>query len=220
MSEQITEPIPLSQALRERTRVVHQQSEESSFIAELMRGERSKEDYTLMLTQHYFVYNALESVASLLSSDASVSPFLDPHLTRMPAIEADLDYLLEPGWRDTVKPLEATTRYVDRIHDMASWPGGFVAHHYTRYLGDLSGGQIIRTLLQRHYGFETNGIGFYLFAGIAKPKNFRDTYREQLDAAPWNESEKDRVVGEAIMAFRCNTDLFVDLERATATEAA
>ncbi|CAN5229020.1 biliverdin-producing heme oxygenase [soil metagenome] len=220
MTEPFHPPISLSVALRERTRVAHQESEESTFIAELMRGERSKRDYTLMLTQHFFIYRALESVGATLSADASVAPFLNPHLTRLPAIESDLDFLLGPGWRETVEPLDATVRYVDRVEACASWPGGYVAHHYTRYLGDLSGGQIIRTLLQRHYGFETNGIGFYLFAGIAKPKNFRDTYREQLDAAPWSETEKDRVIAEALVAFRCNTELFADLERATASDAA
>jgi heme oxygenase (biliverdin-producing, ferredoxin) len=210
---------PLSEALRERTRAVHTESEGSPFIAELMAGERSKDDYTAMLAQHYFVYRALESVGELLAGDETVAPFLSPALTRLPAIESDLDFLLGDGWRDRVAPLPATERYVDRVHAVAGWPGGYVAHHYTRYLGDLSGGQIIRTLLQRHYGFETNGIGFYLFAGIAKPKNFRDTYRAQLDAAPWDEHEKDRVVDEAVTAFSLNTALFADLERATSSVA-
>jgi heme oxygenase len=199
---------------------VHTESEESTFIADLMAGKRSRDDYATMLAQHYFVYRALEAVADLLRGDETVAPFLSEHLTRMPAIEADLDFLLDAGWRERIEPLPATERYVDRIHAMASWPGGYVAHHYTRYLGDLSGGQIIRTMLQRHYGFETNGIGFYLFSGIAKPKNFRDAYREQLDSVPWDEAEKERVVQEAVVAFRCNTDLFADLERATATSVA
>lgn len=213
------EPIALSEALRHRTRIVHSESEQSPFIAELMAGERSRDDYATMLTQHWYVYAALESVAHLLAADEAVAPFLVPQLTRLPAIEADLDFLLGDGWRGSVEPLPATVRYVDRIHSVASWPGGYVAHHYTRYLGDLSGGQIIRTLLQRHYGFETNGIGFYVF-DIAKPKNFRDTYRAQLDAAPWDDAEKDRIVDEAIVAFRCNTELFQDLDRVTRRDIA
>ena len=63
----------------------------------------------------------------------------------------------------------------------ATWPGGFVAHHYTRYLGDLSGGIFIGRVMQRRFGFDTNGIGFYLFADIADPRAFKDVYREQLD---------------------------------------
>ncbi len=47
---------------------------------------------------------------------------------------------------------------------------------HDRYLGDLSGcGQVIGQLMQRHFGFDTNGVGFYLFEQIAKPKEFKET---------------------------------------------
>ena len=62
-----------------------------------------------------------------------------------------------------------------RIDTPGRWAGGFVAHHYTRYLGDLSGGQAIGRLMKRHFGFETNGILFYLFDQIADPKAFKET---------------------------------------------
>jgi heme oxygenase (biliverdin-producing, ferredoxin) len=107
---------------------------------------------------------------------------------------------------------------VDRIYEFVAqlWAGGFVAHHYTRYLGDLSGGQAIRRLMQRHFGFETNGVGFYLFEQIADPKTFKDTYREQLDTAGWDESERERVIDEVLAAYRLNTELFDDLAQAKA----
>ncbi len=116
--------------------------------------------------------------------------------------------------------MPSTFRYTARIREVGhDWPGGFIAHHYTRYLGDLSGGQIIRTLLQRQYGFETNGVGFYLFADIAKPKVFKDVYRSQLDAVDWTEEERDRVIAEVGLAFRFNTELFDDLAAAKAAAA-
>jgi heme oxygenase len=109
-------------------------------------------------------------------------------------------------------------RYVDRIDEIAAdhWAGGFVAHHYTRYLGDLSGGQAIRRIMQRHFGFETNGVGFYLFDQIASPKAFKDTYREQLDAVDWDAAERERVIDEVLAAYRLNTELFDDLAQAKA----
>ncbi len=109
-------------------------------------------------------------------------------------------------------------RYVERIDEVAAerWSGGFVAHHYTRYLGDLSGGQVIGRLMQRHFGFETNGIGFYVFDQIAKPKVFKETYRDQLDAVAWDAAERDRVIDEVLLAYRLNTELFVDLSDAKA----
>ena len=102
----------------------------------------------------------------------------------------------------------------------STWVGGFVAHHYTRYLGDLSGGLFIGKLMQRRFGFDTNGIGFYIFADIADPKEFKEHYRVQLDSAPWDEAEKERVIDEVLLAYRFNTELFEDLARAKAEAAA
>ena len=138
----------------------------------------------------------------------------DPQLA---ALEADLLFLLGDNWREQIAPLPTTVRYVDRIATVAAtWSGGFIAHHYTRYLGDLSGGQIIRTLMQRQFGFETNGVGFYLFDEIAKPKEFKETYRDQLDAVAWNDEERERVIDEVMLAYTFNTDLFSDLAHAKA----
>ncbi|MEY9850879.1 heme oxygenase [Leifsonia sp. EB41] len=54
------EPIPFSQALRERTRVVHEKSEGAVFMQDLMAGRGSRDDYVRLLAQHWFVYDALE----------------------------------------------------------------------------------------------------------------------------------------------------------------
>jgi len=213
----MADPIPFSQALRERTRGVHQESEGAVFMQDLMSGNGSRDDYIALLSQHYFIYEALEEAADRMGADPVASLFITPALTRLPAIEADLEFLIGEDWRERIAPLPSTIRYTARIREIGStWPGGFVAHHYTRYLGDLSGGQIIRTLLQRAYGFETNGVGFYLFADIAKPKLFKDTYRSQLDAVDWTEEERDRVIDEVGLAFRFNTELFDDLAVAKA----
>jgi len=91
----------------------------------------------------------------------------------MSALVADLEFLLGADWRAQISPLPSAVRYVDRINEVAAegWSGGFIAHHYTRYMGDLSGGQAIGRLMQRHFGFDTNGVGFYLFDQIASPKS-------------------------------------------------
>ena len=41
----MAEPIPFSQALRERTRGVHQESEGAVFMQDLMAGQGSRDDY-------------------------------------------------------------------------------------------------------------------------------------------------------------------------------
>ena len=213
--------IPFSQALRERTSSGHSSSEGADFMSDLMTGKGSKEDYIALVAQHFFIYEALELAADRMRADAVAAPFISDKLTRLPAIVQDLEFLIGPDWREQITPLPTTARYVARINEVgAVWPGGFVAHHYTRYLGDLSGGQIIRTLMQRQFGFDTNGVGFYLFGDIAKPREFKDTYREQLDAVPWDDEEQARVIDEVMVAYRFNTELFIDLATAKAAAAA
>ena len=210
--------IPFSQALRERTWSSHGDSEGASFMKDLMTGKGTREDYIALVAQHYFIYEALEAAAAQFAGDPVAAPFIAPQLTRLPAIIDDLAFLLGDDWRDQIARLPTTERYVARIREVTAeyWAGGFIAHHYTRYLGDLSGGQVIRTLMQRQFGFETNGVGFYLFDEIAKPKEFKETYREQLDAVDWTPEQRERVIDEVMLAYTFNTDLFTDLAAAKA----
>lgn len=209
--------LPFSEALRDRTRTTHDSSNGAGFMQDLMSGKGTRDDYISLVAQHYFIYRAIEAAAERMQSDPVASAFISPRLTRLPAIEADLSFLLGDEWLDQIAPLPTTQRYVDRVTLIgATWPGGFVAHHYTRYLGDLSGGQIIRTLMQRKFGFQTNGVGFFLFDEIAKPKVFKDTYRAQLDAVDWDDEERDRVISEVLLAYRFNTELLEELALANA----
>lgn len=213
--------IPFSAALRERSSSAHSSSERSGFMADLLEGAGTREDYIALVAQHWFIYDALESAAERMRRDPVASVFISDKLTRLPALEADLAFLLGDDWRERISPLPTTRAYVERIRQVgATWPGGFVAHHYTRYLGDLSGGLFIGRLMARRFGFETNGIGFYLFDEIADPRAFKEVYREQLDAAPWDADEQERVIGEVLRAYRYNTELFEDLAAAKAEAVA
>ena len=217
----MSEVISFSTALRERSSTAHASSEHAGFMADLVRGDGTRDDYIALTAQHWFMYEALEAAADRMRNDPVAKVFISDKLTRLPALEADLAFLIGDDWTQRITPLPTTERYVARIRQVgATWAGGFVAHHYTRYLGDLSGGLFIGKLMARRFGFETNGIGFYIFGDIADPKAFKDVYREQLDAAPWDEAEKQRVIDEVLLAYRFNTELFDDLARAKADAAA
>jgi heme oxygenase len=210
----MTNVIPLSAAIRARSQDAHSSSEGASFMSTLLRGERTRDDYISLVAQHYFIYEALESATERMRNDPVAARFISDRLTRLPALEADLAFLLGDEWRERIEMLPATARYVSRINRVgATWVGGYVAHHYTRYLGDLSGGLHIGRVLKRQFGFDTNGIGFYIFGDIADPTEFKNVYREELDAAPWDDAEKERVVAEVLAAYRFNTEGFEDLAR-------
>lgn len=216
----MTETISFSTALRERSRTAHSGSEHAGFMDDLMRGNGTREDYVALVAQHWFIYEALEGAEARMKESPIAAPFLSDKLTRLPALEADLEFLIGSDWRSQITPLPTTVRYVDRIREVgATWPGGFVAHHYTRYLGDLSGGLFIGKLMARQFGFDTNGIGFYIFAEIGDPASFKDVYRTQLDAAGWDDDERERVIDEVLAAYQFNTDLFIDLAAAKSAAA-
>ncbi len=211
----MTEIIPFSAALRERSALSHSQSETSGFMAELLKGESTREDYIALVEQHYFIYEALESASEKMRHDPLAARFVFDALTRLPALERDLGFLLGAQWRQQIAPLPVTQRYVDRINEVGeSWAGGFIAHHYTRYLGDLSGGLYIGKVMQRLFGFEKAGVEFYAFDDIDDPRAFKDAYRAQLDAAEWDHDEQHRVIDEVLEAYRFNTELFEELDRA------
>lgn len=74
-------------------------------------------------------------------------PFVDEALRRLPAVEADLVSLAGADWRDELVPCAATVADRERMSEVCvASPERFVAHHYTRYMGDLLGGQMIGEL--------------------------------------------------------------------------
>lgn len=210
---ELAEPQSFSQALRARSWDMHRQAEGASFMSSLMDGQVDRAGYAAMVTQHLFIYEALEGVAETLREDSVAGPFITDDLTRLPSIRADLAFLMGPEWAGAAVPLDSTRRYVEQVRATASWPAGFVAHHYTRYLGDLSGGLAIGATVARTYGFVPGGDGvrFYRFERVAKPKVFKDEYRARLDSVPWTADERDRVIDEVLAAYRLNTEVFAEL---------
>lgn len=204
--------VPFSQALRKRTWVSHGESEGAGFMHDLMIGKGTREDYAALVAQHYFVYVALEAANETMKTNDLAKPFISDKLTRMPYLIADLVHLFGDNWEEQITPLPATQAYVDRINEVChDWAGGFVAHHYTRYLGDLSGGQAISRMMQRYFGYEEDGVRFYRFAEIDNLNDFKNEYRAELDQAAWSDEEQERVIDEVVRAYDFNTQIFVEL---------
>ncbi|SEP28003.1 heme oxygenase (biliverdin-producing) [Amycolatopsis saalfeldensis] len=204
---------PFSATLRASTRVLHDRANHSEYMNALLGGELSLAGYTRLAIQYYFIYQAIERVSDQMAGDTVGGGFVFDELRRLPALEADLAHLVGPGWRTEIRPLASTEAYAARIGEAASWAGGYVAHHYTRYLGDIAGGQVIRRLLEQKFGLDQAGTTFYHFDAIGSAPAFRDRYRAKLDTAPWGEAERARVINETAVAFECNVAVFDELAR-------
>ncbi|MEV6526220.1 biliverdin-producing heme oxygenase [Longispora sp. NPDC051575] len=198
--------------LRAATWSEHQNAESTAYLDALMRGQLTLGQYGDMVAQHYFAYVVLEEAARAMRTDPVGAPFAVPELDRVPALEADLNYLYGATWAERITPNAATVRYCARLREVCfDWPGGFVAHHYTRYLGDLSGGQFIRKSVARIYGLTDHGVAFYDFPELGDLQAFKARYREALDSAPWSAEEQGRIVAETLVAYQLNTEVLADL---------
>ncbi|MEU8572062.1 heme oxygenase (biliverdin-producing) [Streptomyces asoensis] len=200
-----------STVIRTASHEQHLEAETSTFMSDLLGGRLGVDAYARYTEQLWFVYEALEAGASRLAADPVAGPFVRPELFRLGALERDLAHLRGAGWRSGLSALPATEAYAGRVRECAErWPAGYIAHHYTRYLGDLSGGQIIRDRAERTWGFARKGDGvrFYVFEEIANPAAFKRGYRELLDGVRADDLEKQRIVSECRRAFALNTAVF------------
>lgn len=205
-------PTQLAQTLRTATRTEHERAEAMPFVAALMAGRLPLTAYADLLAQHRVVYAALEAAEPSLRADATGRTLVVDGLARSAAIEADLATLVGPAWRARVRTLPATARYAARLREVVgTWVGGYAAHAYTRYLGDLSGGLAIRSVLRRHHGLGDDALHFLTFPAMPQPKLVKDDYRARLDALPFDDAEQARVADEARLAFRLNAAVLADL---------
>ena len=206
---------PFSKAIRAATDAAHADAEQAPFLAALLDASLGRDRLARLAVQHLHIYRDLEAAADSLAGDPVAGPFVAEELRRVPALEADLAALLGTGWEDHLEPLPATAAYCARLREVgASWPAGFVAHHYTRYLGDLSGGIFIGRKLEEILDIqEHRGTSFYVFPDIPSPAAFKDRYRALLDQAPWDDAERARVIDEILLAYAHNTAVLEELGR-------
>ncbi|WIM97052.1 biliverdin-producing heme oxygenase [Actinoplanes oblitus] len=184
----------------------------SRFIGDLTRGRLPIAAYAELTAQHWFVYETLELATAAMADDPVAGRFCFPELFRIPALEADLRFLHGARWQSRLVALPATTTYCTRIRSSAfDRATGYVAHHCTRYLHDLDGGQWLGAAVLEAYRFRRQGYRFFVFEGV-DPELFQARYRTRLNLVPWNHAEQDAFLAEVAAAAQLNLDLLTDLE--------
>lgn len=215
MSDRPTQDAPshargLADAMREHTRALHGQAERSGVIAAILRGQVDLGGYALLLQSLLPVYQALEAGLEHHRATPGVALLAEPAIFRAPAIARDLDRLCPEGWYERLPMLASAERYRAAVADAARGDGTrLIAHAYVRYLGDLSGGRVMRGLLAGALRLPDEALGFYAFPGIADPERFKGEYRHAIDRAGRVIGDPEVVIAEAARAFRLNIDLSV-----------
>lgn len=201
--------LSLSALLRTGSRSEHTQAESVGFMTELMEGRVNEEGYAHYLASLRPVYAALEGASAQMATDEVAGVLVDPALARLAALDADIAHWT--GGKGLTVQSAAVAEYVARVEASTEWGGLYAAHHYTRYLGDLSGGLAIGRILSRAFGLDGEGLAFYDFPEIAKPKVYKDDYRAKLDGLPVDAAGRERMLAEVKAIFGLNTAIFNEL---------
>lgn len=130
-----------------------------------------------------------------------LKPTYNPHIfARAESLSMDIAYLLGQSdwqhhslWLEMINsPPQPLSTFLNRLRTLSLSSDTtylLLAHAYTRYLGDLSGGQFIRRTLSKAYDLPSTGEGvrFYMFSnggeaiGPNEVKQLKDWYRDGMN---------------------------------------
>mmetsp|Transcript_126871 Transcript_126871/g.237143 ORF Transcript_126871/g.237143 Transcript_126871/m.237143 type:complete len:311 (+) Transcript_126871:26-958(+) len=206
----------LAWLIKDGTQASHRDAERVHFVHEFIKGNVSRQAYCQLLISLKHVYEVMEK----LWDKHWEHPFLEPlyfpeELSRTAALEADCAFF---GINlSSELPSKATLAYIERLHMVAdSSPELLLSHAYVRYLGDLSGGQVLKKAAIRGLKLtgDGNGVQFYEFPRIPGKdfKKFKQMYRSRMDNLPVDAAQTAALVDEANSAFRLNMQIFAELD--------
>lgn len=206
----------LSEQIKKVTKESHVRAENTELMLSFQRGKVIMQQYKLLLCSLYEIYQALEEELDRNSNHPGVAPIYFPaELARLEAIEKDLEFFFGQEWREKIVVPAATKRYCHRLRQIGQEnPEFLIAHAYTRYLGDLSGGQVLGRIAQKSMGLKSSeGLSFFAFPGVSSPNLFKQLYRSRMNSVELTEEERNGVLEEAVRAFDLNIEVFDDLQK-------
>tara|TARA_Y100001978_G_scaffold193871_1_gene200423 strand:- start:188 stop:898 length:711 start_codon:yes stop_codon:yes gene_type:complete len=208
--------VALAGQLREGTKKSHTMAENTGFVACFLKGVVEKTSYRRLISDLYFVYKAMEEeIERLVKEDHPVIKHIGfQELFRRKTLEKDLLFYYGNNWINEITISDSAQLYVNRIREVANQsPELLVGHHYTRYIGDLSGGQILKKIAKKALNLNgDDGLNFYEFQLIKDEKLFKKSYSETLNQLPIDQNIADKIIDEANQAFTYNMNMFKELE--------
>ncbi len=201
--------------LRKSVWNLHSMADSSSLTQDIKEAKTTVEDMKKITASLFYIYKALEEEIEKNKNERGVKDIYFKELFRVPNLIKDLEFYFGKNYEDIIYPTVATQLYVSRIKLASSFkPYLLIAHSYVRYMGDLSGGQMIKEMIKESLGLSSNeGVMFYEFEDIENPTEFKKLYRERLDNLDLSEEELQDIMKEANIAFLHNINLFREINR-------
>jgi heme oxygenase len=206
-------PLPLTARLRTATRALHTEVERAGIMRLLLRGELDRLGYCRLLRNLHTVYAALETGIADHADEAGLAHLPATSLFRRDALEDDLDALYGENWAAELVLAPAAVSYAGHLRNVAAGqPLLLAAHAYVRYLGDLSGGQMLARIVASSLGLQPGaGVRFYDFGPAAEVARLASALRTALDQLPGDDVSTQVLVDEACAAFVRHRELFGEL---------
>jgi heme oxygenase len=206
----------LAERLKTETRALHTAAEQSRFMGLLMRGRMERPAYCALLRNLHAIYAALEPALNRHARHIVIAPVFAPALARADALAADLLALHGADWAHAFELQPAAQHYARRLQELdATQPAMLLAHAYVRYLGDLSGGQMLRRIVAESMHLPADiGTAFYNFGEPRETLALTQAFRLGLDKVAVDAPSAEALVAEAVLAFRLHRALFDELAQA------
>ncbi|WP_414543215.1 heme oxygenase (biliverdin-producing) [Nostoc sp. CCY0012] len=200
--------------LRSGTQKAHTAAENVGFMKCFLKGVVDRDCFAKFLSNLYYIYSALEAHLMKHAHHPVLGAVYFPELNRQASLEKDMVFYYGDDWQKQISPSKVAQTYITRIEQLsANEPALLIGHAYTRYMGDLSGGQMLQKIAQsalKLSGYE--GTSFYNFEQIPDKKAFKDKYRQALNTLSIDEAIADQIVAEANQAFQFNMQMAEELE--------
>lgn len=218
--------VGLALMLDDGTRKSHSMAQNSAFVTGFFKGLASRDSYKALLTSLYFVYSAMEDAMEDATIDHRVKLMDDDVLRRVPSLQQDLNYFYttinnsnnnNEDWQSQIQPSLATQAYVSRIRQIAQNPESsylLLAHQYTRYLGDLFGGQMMGGMASKSLELteENGGVSFYKFDNIPDTTDYITAWYTRLNQLDLTQEQKENIIDEANYVFDLNIGILQELD--------
>lgn len=202
----------LSARIRRETAPDHRNAEGGDVMTRLLKGELPLSGYMELLVQMRALYAALEEQSRRHAGDARYGGFFDTALERTAVLADDVAAVEARVGGGSMVVLESTRSFVGRVLEVGGDPLLLLAHHYTRYMGDLSGGIMIGRAVDKAYGFDGGpGVTWFQFPALADVDGYKNAYRARLDGLGLEPDDADRLIAEVHRSYTLNGSILREL---------
>lgn len=200
----------LTEHLKESTWELHKHAEGHAIQRGLIQGRLSREMYASLLGQLLCVHRALESaLRDLRAARPELGRIVQDGRFQQQRLEDDLRTLgVDVG---AVTPLPAAKRLMTTVEmARAERPLALLGMHYVLE-GSTNGGRFIAKAIRQAYSLEGEAGTRYYDPYGEQQRALWAVYKEEFDALPVSESDRDAMVAAARDMFRAISEIGDDL---------